>query len=114
MAMFNPLARVTIVVDDDIDIMDSAAVRFAVGSRWQPALATEIFENRMAFPLDPAAPDRKATSKVIIDATRQWPEEGGPPFYQELNRTLFENAAPDALERVTAKWPDKLLAQRRF
>ena len=52
--------------------------------------------------------------QVIIDAPRQLPEEGGPPFYHELNRTVFENATPDALERVTAKWPDKLLAQRRF
>ncbi len=114
LAMFNPLARVTIVVDDDIDVMDSAAVRFAVGSRWQPALATEIFENRMAFPLDPAAPDRKTTSKIIIDATRQWPEEGGPPFYQELNRAVFERAAPDAIARVTARWPEQLLPERRF
>ena len=114
LAMFNPLARVTIVVDDDIDVMDSAAVRFAVGSRWQPALATQIFEKRMAFPLDPAAPDRKTTSKVIIDATRQWPEEGGPPFYQELNRVVFERAAPDAIDRVTARWPDQLLPPRRF
>ncbi len=114
MAMFNPLARVVIVVDDDIDVMDSAAVRFAVGSRWQPSLATEIIENRRAFPLDPAAPDRKTTSKIIIDATRQWPEEGGPPFYQELNRTVFERAAPDAMARVTARWPDQLLRHRRF
>jgi len=114
LAMFNPLARVVIVVDEDIDIMDSAAVRFAVGSRWQPALATKIFENRPAFSLDPAAPDRKTTSKIIIDATRQWPEEGGPPFYQELNRTVFERAAPDAIARVTAQWPGQLLRQRRF
>jgi len=114
LAMFNPLARVVIVVDDDIDVMDSAAVRFAVGSRWQPALATEIFEKRRAFALDPAAPDRKTTSKIIIDATRQWPEEGGPPFYQELNRTIFERAAPDAIARVTARWPEQLLRQRRF
>ena len=56
-AMFNPLARVVIVVDDDIDVMSSAEVRFAVGSRWQPSLATQIFENRRAFPLDPAAPN---------------------------------------------------------
>ncbi len=108
-AMFNPLARVTVVVDDDIDVLDSAAVRFAIGSRWQPALATQIFENRMAFPLDPASPDRKTSSKVIIDATRQWPEEGGPPFYQELNRTVFEQAEPDAIERVLAKWPEQLI-----
>jgi 4-hydroxy-3-polyprenylbenzoate decarboxylase len=107
-AMFNPLARVIIVVDDDIDVLDSAAVRFAVGSRWQPALASEIIENRMAFPLDPASPDRKTTSKIIIDATRQWPEEGGPAVYQQLNRTVFEEAEPDAIERVLAKWPAQL------
>lgn len=107
-AMFNPLARVTVVVDDDIDVLDSAAVRFAIGSRWQPATATKMFENRIAFPLDPASPDRKTSSKVIIDATRQWPEEGGPPFYQELNRTVFERAEPDAMARVMQRWPDKL------
>ncbi len=113
-AMFNPLARVVIVVDDDIDVLDSAAVRFAVGSRWQPSLATRIFENRRAFSLDPAAPDRKTTSKIIIDATRQWPEEGGPPFYQELNRAVFERAEPDAITRVTARWPEQLLPRKRF
>ncbi len=113
-AMFNPLARVVIVVDDDIDVMDSAAVRFAVGSRWQPSIATEIFENRRAFSLDPAAPDRKTTSKIVIDATRQWPEEGGPPFYQELNRAVFEREEPDAIARVTEKWPEQLLPPKRF
>ena len=109
-AMFNPLARVVIVVDDDIDVLDSAAVRFAVGSRWQPALASEIIENRRAFPLDPASPDRQTTSKIIIDATRQWPEEGGPAVYQQLNRTVFEEAAPDAIANVVKKWPNLLTA----
>lgn len=104
-AMFNPLARVVIVVDDDIDVQDTTAVRFAIGSRWQPSLATEIIENRRAFALDPASPDRKTTSKIIIDATRQWPEEGGPAVYQQLNRTVFEAAAPDAIANVIAKWP---------
>jgi 3-polyprenyl-4-hydroxybenzoate decarboxylase len=103
--MFNPLARIVIVVDDDIDVQDTAAVRFAMGSRWQPSLATEIIENRRAFPLDPASPDRKTTSKIIIDATRQWPEEGGPAVYQQLNRTVFEAAAPDAIANVIEKWP---------
>lgn len=114
LAKFNPLARVVIVVDEDIDIMDSAAVRFAIGSRWHPSTASRIFEGRRAFPLDPAAPDRKTTSTIVIDATRQWPEEGGPPFYQELNRTVFEKAAPDAIASVSAKWPEQLQAERRF
>lgn len=105
-AMHNPLARVVIVVDDDIDVLDSAAVRFAMGSRWQPATGSEIIENRRAFPLDPASPDRKTTSKIIIDATRQWPQEGGPEVYQQLNRTVFERDAPDAVDRIRAKWPE--------
>ncbi len=105
-AMHNPLARVVIVVDDDIDVLDSAAVRFAMGSRWQPATASEIIENRRAFPLDPASPDRQTTSKIIIDATRQWPEEGGPAVYQQLNKTVFQMGAPDALAHALAKWPE--------
>jgi len=113
-ANFNPLSRIVIVVDDDIDIMNSAAVRFAIGSRWQPATATEILKDKRAFSLDPGSPDRKTTSKAIIDATRQWPEEGGPPVYQELNRTVLERAVPGVIERVKAKWPGKLLSERRF
>ena len=77
-------------------------------------MASEIFENRRAFTLDPAAPDRKTTSKIIIDATRQWPEEGGPPFYQELNRTVFEREAPEAMASVAERWPEQLLPPRRF
>lgn len=113
-ANFNPLSRIVIVVDDDIDILDSAAVRFAIGSRWQPATATEILKGKRAFALDPGSPDRQTTSKAIIDATRQWPEEGGPPVYQQLNRALLESAEPGVIERVKAKWPAKLLNERRF
>ena len=107
--MFNPLARIVIVVDDDVNVLDSAALRFAMTTRWQPATATEIIENRRAFALDPASPDRKTTSKIIIDATRQWPEEGGPEVYQRLNRDVFEEAFPDAIAQVTARWPELLV-----
>jgi 4-hydroxy-3-polyprenylbenzoate decarboxylase len=109
LAMFNPLARVVIVVDDDVDVLDQSAIRFAIATRWQPALASEIIENRPSFPLDPASPDRKTTSKIIIDATRQWPEEGGPEVYQRLNRDVFQEAFPDAIAQVTARWPELLV-----
>mgnify|MGYP003473490909 CR=1 FL=1 len=67
-AAFNPLARIVIVVDDDIDVMHSAAVRFAIGSRWQPATAIEILKAKRAFALDPGSPDRKTTSKAKAGA----------------------------------------------
>jgi len=48
------------------------------------------------------------SSKIIIDATRQWPEEGGPEEYSALNRTLLEDLAPESFERVDAEWGDML------
>jgi hypothetical protein len=42
----------------------------------------------------------------VIDATRQWPEEGGSEEYPALNRTLLEELAPDALPDTLEKWGD--------
>ena len=44
------------------------------------------------------------SSKIVIDATRQWPEEGGPQVYPERNRTLLLNGAPDVFKRVDEKF----------
>ena len=112
-AMFNPLARVTIVVDDDIDVLDSDQVRFALGSRWQPATASEIIENRPAFPLDPAAPDAQNHQQDNYRChTTMAPKKVVHRFNQELNRVVFERAEPDALARVRSRWPDKLSGKR--
>jgi 4-hydroxy-3-polyprenylbenzoate decarboxylase len=100
-----PLFKVTIVVDEDVDVLDWYQVGLAVGARYTPATATEIFSGR-GMPLDPSsnAADRYASSKLVIDATRQWPEEGGPEKYPELNRTLLEQMAPDAFDTAMANW----------
>jgi 3-polyprenyl-4-hydroxybenzoate decarboxylase len=50
---------------------------------------------------------RGETSKIVIDATMQWPEEGGPENYPKRNRVLLEELAPDALAQV-----DKLFGTR--
>ena len=96
------------------DQIPSLTLKKATAEGPKAVTTDEIFKGKRAFSLDPAAPDRKTTSKAIIDATRQWPDEGGPPFYQELNRAVLERAAPGVVERVKAKWPRKLLRQRRF
>jgi 3-polyprenyl-4-hydroxybenzoate decarboxylase len=56
--------------------------------------------------LDPSAPVRGMTSKVIIDATRQFPEEGGPDSFPPANRTLLEDMCPEAFELVDGKWDE--------
>ncbi|MGI9329287.1 MAG: UbiD family decarboxylase domain-containing protein [Gammaproteobacteria bacterium] len=99
-----PITKALIVVDDDIDVYDRTQMMFAMGSRWQPSPATEIIESARGMPLDPSSPNRPMSSKIIVDATRQWPEEGGPEEYPALNRTLLEDLAPQSFTRVDKKW----------
>jgi 4-hydroxy-3-polyprenylbenzoate decarboxylase len=103
---FNPVTKVMIVVDADVDVMDISQVIAAVSSRWQPHPAMKVFESLPGLPLDPSQHTRSRTSKVIIDATRQFPEEGGPDSYPPTNRSLLTEGAPDAFARVDAKWAD--------
>ena len=56
------------------------------------------------MPLDPSLTNKPMTSKIVIDATRQWPEEGGPEHYQSLNRAMLEELAPDSFNQVEANW----------
>jgi len=44
------------------------------------------------------------SSKIVIDATRQQPGEGGPDVYPEDNRTVMEERAASAFEIVEKKW----------
>ena len=84
----------------------------AMGSRWQPDSASEILSGLAGMPLDPSSPERPTTSKIVIDATRQLPDEGGPATYPELNRTLFERGAPNAIQQIDAKWGGQLKSYR--
>jgi len=76
----------------------------ALGARWQPQPATVIIPESRGMPLDPSLVKRPMTSKIVIDATRQLPDEGGPKVYQALNRTELERLAPESFDRVTARW----------
>ena len=44
------------------------------------------------------------SSKIVIDATRQQPGEGGPDIYPEDNRTAIEEKAPEAFALVDRNW----------
>ena len=98
------IAKVIVMVDDDIEVLDRTQVMHTLGSRWQPQPATVIIPESRGMPLDPSLTKRPMTSKIVIDATRQWPEEGGPAQYQALNRTELERLAPEAFDLVDARW----------
>ena len=106
LAAIIPIYKIIIVVDEDVDILDPKQIHMALGSRWQPFTETYIFEEARGMPLDPSTVERYKSSKIVIDATKQWPEEGGPKTFPELNRTLLEELAPESFELAERKWGD--------
>ncbi len=98
--------KVVIVVDEDIDIHDKTQVFHALGTRWQPSPAASIVAQTKGMPLDPSAPQRWLTSKIVIDATRQWPVEGGPAEWPDVSRVILNRDSPDTAALVDARWAE--------
>ncbi len=94
------IAKIVIIVDKDVDVHDHLEVMAAVGARWQPAKAHYIVDEGGGLFTDPSQPSYGKTSKIVIDATRQFPEEGGKEDFPESNRALLEKGAPEAMAQV--------------
>jgi 3-polyprenyl-4-hydroxybenzoate decarboxylase len=107
-AAASPVGKIFIVVDKDVDVMNITEVLHAVATRWQPHPATLIIPQANSFMIDPSMPKRLVTSKIIIDATRQLPLEGGPKSFARLNRNILQEEAPQSFEIVEKKWPEYL------
>jgi len=58
-----------VVVDQDIDIADSARVEWALMTRWQPDTDTVILSAQKGSSLDPSRSQDGTTSKIGMDAT---------------------------------------------
>jgi 3-polyprenyl-4-hydroxybenzoate decarboxylase len=96
--------KIFIVVDKDVDVMNITEVLHAVATRWQPHPATLIIPQGTTFGVDPSIRQRGITSKIVIDATRQLPAEGGPKSFARLNRNILQEEAPQSFEIVEKKW----------
>jgi 4-hydroxy-3-polyprenylbenzoate decarboxylase len=68
------LGRITVVVDDDVDVSDLDEVIWAVCTRSDPERSIDIIKRAWSGPLDPAIrPGEKGfNSRLIIDACRPW------------------------------------------
>ncbi len=78
------LTKMFIVVDSDINVHDMNDVIWAVTTRADPARDTVIINNTPTDTLDPASPLVNLGSKLGIDATTKWKEEGYTREIQEL------------------------------
>jgi len=96
-AGFDPIAKITVVLDDDVDLLNQQDILRAIVSRWQPYPATHIVEQGRGIIIDPSQREKRKTSKIAIDATRQWPEEGGPEQFAGNSRDLLNEMQPRAI-----------------
>ena len=101
---FLPLGKIVIVVDEDVNIHNTKEVFQTVGARWQPYPGAKLIEDGPGFFLDPSAKTRGKSSRILIDATRQLPEENGPSPYPKLNREHLVEHAPEIFDLVEEKW----------
>ena len=70
------LTKMFIVVDSDINIHDINEVIWALTTQADPARDTVIINNAPTDTLDPASPLVNLGSKLGIDATTKWRDEG--------------------------------------
>jgi 4-hydroxy-3-polyprenylbenzoate decarboxylase len=102
------ICKVVVVVDKDMDVLDRTQMLFTMGSRWQPDPATEIISKGRGNITDPSSIVQGETSKIVVDATMQWPEEGGPKVYAKRNRVWLEELAPEALAKADASFGEAI------
>lgn len=96
------------MVDDDVNLWNPADLYMAFATRWQPDPASHIYEDMMAVPLEPSAPSYMKTSNIVIDATKQWPEEGGRRKFPDYSRDVLADFDAGIFDRVDAKWMDEV------
>jgi len=103
------MARVVVVVDEDIDPSNLADVMWAVATRCEPSEGIDIVRNAWSSALDPRiSPQNKergvtSHSKAIIDACRPfaWRDEFPPP----------SALSADEARAIEEKWGKELLPQ---
>jgi UbiD family decarboxylase len=100
------MGRMTIVVDDDIDVTDAADVMWALATRWDPKTQTDVVDGCWSGYLDPTiSPAKRGTgdmtnSRIIMYAVR--------PYHWTGEFPKVNTVSPDYAETVRRKWEGKL------
>ena len=98
--------RMTIVVDDDIDITDPAEVMWAMATRWDPKSQSDMIDGCWSGYLDPIlAPEKRESadmtnSRIIIYAVR--------PYHWKDQFPKVNAVSRDYADKVRANWRDRL------
>ncbi len=100
------MTRMIIVVDDDIDITNSAEVMWAMATRWDPKTQTDIIDGCYTGHIDPILSPAKrregdiTTSRIIIYAVR--------PYHWKDQFPKVNMVGRDYAQEIRLKWQDQL------
>jgi 4-hydroxy-3-polyprenylbenzoate decarboxylase len=95
------LTKMFVVVDYDIDVQNIDDVLWALTTRADPRRDTMIIDFTPTDSLDPASPLLNLGSKLGIDATTKWKEEGYNREVQQLARVDHKTK-----EYVNSRWKE--------
>ena len=95
------LTKMLIMVDSDVNVHDFNEVIWAVTTRADAARDTIIINNTPTDTLDPASPLVNLGSKLGIDATTKWKEEG---YMREIQQLAEVDAQTKSL--VDKRWQE--------
>lgn len=93
------LTKMFIVVDENINVHNMDQVIWAVTTKSDPKRDTMVIENAPTDTLDPASPLVNLGSKMGIDATTKWKEEG---YLREIQEEVLVDDNTKSL--VDKKW----------
>ncbi|MEZ5566069.1 MAG: UbiD family decarboxylase [Gammaproteobacteria bacterium] len=71
------MAKIIIVVDDDVDVLDTLAVLHATGARWQPKGANKILTGLRGHQLDPSLATRHGPARLWWMPHERCPPKAG-------------------------------------
>lgn len=93
-------SKFVVVFDADVNVQDLSEVLWRIGNNVDPKRDTVVVEGPVDA-LDHASPLPHLGSKMGIDATRKWPEEGFPRRWPDDIRM-----DPAIVELVTRRWKE--------
>jgi UbiD family decarboxylase len=100
------MGRMTIIVDDDIDVTNPAEVMWALSTRWDPKTQTDTIDGCWSGYLDPTiSPAQRLTgdmtnSRIIMYAVR--------PYHWKDEFPKVNAVSPEYAEAIRRKWESKL------
>ena len=95
------LTKMFVVLDSDIDVHSINEVLWAITTRTDPKRDITVIENAPTDTLDPASALPNLGSKIGIDATTKWKEEGYTREVQQLAKP-----DDDTVELVNNRWKE--------